>query len=171
MTALAVTILPAAMADLAAVTELESEALDGAWGRESWAEQLASVRTGVLVARDAGEVVGVIAMSSVADVADLDRVIVRSDHRRTGLGRRLVAAGLAWARRVGAQRVLLEVAERNDPARGLYAACGFAPIARRAHYYGPGQDALVLEIATGGPGGSGGPGGPGDPGEEGVDHE
>lgn len=139
------TILPAGRSDLGAITALEAEALGGAWSRESWAEELDSPRTGVLVARAAGDVVGVVALRHVEDVADLDRVIVRPDHRRGGLGRRLVGAGLAWAREAGAERVLLEVAAINAPARALYDACGFTRIAERAHYYGPGQTALVLE--------------------------
>lgn len=140
-------------ADLDAIAALEAEAFDGGWSRRAWAEQVASGRARVLVTRDAGAVVGVIALSGVpvdgrVETVDLDRVVVAPARRRTGLGRSLVEAGLAWARGAGADRVLLEVAETNAPARALYEACGFTAIARRADYYGPGRDALVMEVAT-----------------------
>ncbi|WP_300081045.1 GNAT family N-acetyltransferase [Propioniciclava sp.] len=141
-----ITVLPVSDVDLGAIAALEAEAFDGGWSREAWAEQLDSPRTDVLVARAAGEVVGVIALSGVAEVVDLDRVIVRPDHQRSGLGRRLVDAGLAWAGETGAERVLLEVAEANAPARALYEDRGFRVIGRRAHYYGAGEDALVMEV-------------------------
>lgn len=51
---------------------------------------------------------------------------VHRDVRRQGLGERLLAAALAWAR---AQQSLdwvdLEVLSANQPARRLYARCGF----------------------------------------------
>ena len=55
-----------------------------------------------------------------------------------------VPDAVAAARAAGARRVLLEVEESNGPARALYAATGFAAVARRADYYGPGRHAVVM---------------------------
>ena len=144
---------PAVEADLDAIVALESDGFDdGRWSRASWADALASGRVRVLVARAGDEVVGVAGLSHVAGVADLDRVVVRSDHRRRGLGRRLVLAGLDWADGVGAGRVLLEVDATNAPAVGLYERLGFVPVGRRPGYYGPGRDALVMELNRAGGG-------------------
>lgn len=134
-------------ADLDAIVALESDGFDdGRWSRASWADALASGRGRVLVARAGGEVAGVAALSHVAGVADLDRVVVRSDHRRRGLGRRLVLAGLDWSASVGAGRVLLEVDAANVTAVTLYERLGFVAVGRRPGYYGPGRDALVMEL-------------------------
>lgn len=87
--------------------------------------------------------------SAVADVADLNRVVVASDARRAGIGRRLVLAGLEWADAMGAQQVMLEVEAGNDPAIALYEQVGFVALARRANYYGAGADALVMALPLG----------------------
>jgi ribosomal protein S18 acetylase RimI-like enzyme len=46
-------------------------------------------------------------------------------HRGRGLGRLLVAFGLAEARRLGGERVELGVYAENTAARALYASFGF----------------------------------------------
>lgn len=65
---------------------------------------------------------------ALAYVADLQ---VLPAARRQGLGRRLVAAAIAVARREGMALLTLDVAEANRAARRLYAAAGFTPEARR----------------------------------------
>jgi len=68
--------------------------------------------------------------------------------RRRGLGTALLRGVAAGAAGRGAQRVFLEVSERNAAARALYAAAGFEPVARRRSYYPDGADALVLRLAV-----------------------
>jgi ribosomal-protein-alanine N-acetyltransferase len=55
--------------------------------------------------------------------------------RRHGAARALLRAAMERAGRVGAARTLLEVAEHNMAARGLYAAEGFALVKRWPRYY------------------------------------
>jgi ribosomal protein S18 acetylase RimI-like enzyme len=76
----------------------------------------------LLGGRDAlsGEALGYIADLQVLPAA-----------RRHGLGRRLLAAAIALARREGMALLTLDVAEGNRAARRLYASAGFAPEARR----------------------------------------
>jgi GNAT superfamily N-acetyltransferase len=50
----------------------------------------------------------------------------RSERRRTGLARAVVATLAAWARDRGAHTLCLEVELRNRPALALYGALGFA---------------------------------------------
>jgi dihydropteroate synthase len=52
---------------------------------------------------------------------------VAPEARGSGVGRKLVDAGLAWARRQGALDVELHVSERHPDAKRLYMRCGFAP--------------------------------------------
>ena len=65
-------------------------------------------------------------------------MFVHPDARRTGVGRRLVAAVADWARAEGCSRVELGVAEGNDAAARLYESCGFVPTGERRHYDGYG---------------------------------
>ncbi len=77
-------------------------------------------------------------------MAELNRIIVASAGRRTGLGKTLLAAGIAAAEE--AEEMLLEVRHDNAPAMALYAAFGFEEIARRNNYYGGGVDAVVMRV-------------------------
>jgi len=62
--------------------------------------------------------------------AFLTEIFVRPRHRRTGEGRRLLAAITEAMRRGGAAAFHLAVRPDNQAARRLYAAAGFAPIER-----------------------------------------
>lgn len=136
--------------DLDTIVSLEAEGFEHAgWSREAWAAELDSQDRHVLVARAPEGVVGVATFQTVADTADLHRVVVRVDHRGTGIGHRLVAAGLEWAEAMGAERMLLEVDVDNVSARALYERFGFEALARRDDYYGPGHHALVMARALG----------------------
>ncbi|GAA3544957.1 ribosomal protein S18-alanine N-acetyltransferase [Nocardioides daeguensis] len=85
------------------------------------------------------------AVLSVVDVdAELQRIAVPEELRRTGVATALLAAVRAVAAAGGAGRVLLEVREDNTAARRFYERHGFAELGRRPRYYRDGTDALVL---------------------------
>jgi len=145
------TVRPGTAADAEAVAALETSCL----GREAWSPTLVADGLAgglphlaylVVDGPEAGEGPGgYAAVSTVGEVAELQRVAVDPARRRTGLGRTLLAAVDDHARAGGALRVLLEVREDNDAARALYAAHGYAELARRPRYYRDGTTAVVLE--------------------------
>ncbi|MFV0430212.1 MAG: GNAT family N-acetyltransferase [Arachnia sp.] len=115
------------------------------WTRQLWADELTGGDRRVLVATDEfGSVVGAATFQLVAEVADLHRIVVAGQARRHGVAGRLLAEGIAWARREGAERVLLEVRADNTAALGLYRQAGFVELTTRADYYAPGVHAVVL---------------------------
>lgn len=61
-------------------------------------------------------------------------IAVDPEHRRKGLGERMLASLVEAARSRGARRLLLEM-RRGNPAEGLYRAVGFQPIGERPNYY------------------------------------
>jgi ribosomal-protein-alanine N-acetyltransferase len=76
---------------------------------------------------------------------ELEFLLVVPDQRRSGLGRMLVDAILAWAEEFGAQQVWLEVRSSNQAAQSLYRACGFISMGLRPGYYAnPHEDALLM---------------------------
>lgn len=95
-----------------------------------WRErlQLAGAATflAVVDGRDVGLVVGA-PYAGTPPAAGLFAMWVAPQARRRGVGAALVEAHLAWARAQGATRVLLDVADANAPAIGLYDALGFRP--------------------------------------------
>jgi len=72
--------------------------------------------------------------------AELVSMWVHPQARGQGTGRALVETVLQWARAEGHHHVHLWVTETNDPARRLYAHCGFAatgerkPLPSHPHY-------------------------------------
>ncbi len=86
-----------------------------------------------LLAWSGGRAVGLLMMGGQADTelflhrhwAELLALFVSPSQRGRGLGRHLVAAGVAWAREHGYPRVQLYVTASNEPGRSLYRAAGF----------------------------------------------
>ncbi|MFF6783396.1 GNAT family N-acetyltransferase [Streptomyces sp. NPDC012510] len=69
--------------------------------------------------------------------------------RRRGLARQLMKEAMAKLRAEGARTVRLGVKPENDPAIALYESLGFvrSPGEPRRHYYGPGEDRLLMTLA------------------------
>ncbi|WIY83251.1 GNAT family N-acetyltransferase [Propionimicrobium sp. PCR01-08-3] len=132
--------------DLAALLALEECGFDGAqrWSAASWASELDATGRLVLVSRDASGIDAVACFSVTDETAELLRVIVQPAKRDQGLARRLLGVGKEWAEASGADRMLLEVRQDNDPAVALYSSAGFEPISKRRDYYGPGLDAIIM---------------------------
>ena len=78
-----------------------------------------------LVAEQDAHAVGIVYARSVAGTMHLHAMWVAPAAREQGVGRALVEAVLAWARRRGACAVLLQVTESNGPAIRLYERAGF----------------------------------------------
>lgn len=135
-------------ADVAAVAELEQRCL----GADAWSPWLVEqgVRGGLptvhYVVFEHGEagVVGYACVSIVADIAELQRIAVTPEHRRTGVARTILDAVVSRARAGRADRLLLEVREDNAGALAFYAAAGFTEIDRRPRYYRDGTTAVVM---------------------------
>ena len=84
----------------------------------------------------------------VADEAELLTLATDPVHRRTGLGRAVLAAFERSAHQRGATLAFLEVAEDNRAALALYTAAGFAETGRRPGYYDTGTgrtDAVMMQ--------------------------
>lgn len=101
----------------------------------------------VLVATRGRDVVGalVLLLRRNSGWARIYSVVVDPGCRGLGLGRRLVRAAEAAARREGRGGVALEVRADNAPARGLYAALGYAETRRLPGYYEDGAAGIRLQ--------------------------
>ena len=95
--------------------------------------QLGRPNVVVLVAERGGEVVGYTYaavegsdfMSLRGPAGVLYDIVVDPERRKQGLGRLLLDATLAALEELGAPRVLLSTAERNETAQRLFACAGF----------------------------------------------
>ena len=135
----------AVAADASSVLDLEADLFgDEAWSLPSVVEELTGPHRHAVVAVDDGTVLGYATAMRVGEVADLRRIGVGVDHQRQGVAAALLAALLDRAAADGADRMLLEVSDRNAAARTFYAAHGFTAIDARRRYYRDGSDAVVM---------------------------
>ena len=79
--------------------------------------------------------------SRIGVIVTLD---VAVEHRRRGLGERLLIAAHGGLAQRGATGVFLHVGVDNDSARGLYEKCGYVTLTRFGGYYGRRRDALLM---------------------------
>ena len=138
--------------DLPAVERLERASFADPWPRHALMSELApSALRLPLVLEDHGQVVGYLMAWRAVDQIHVLNVAVSPAYRRRGLGRRLIEAAVAEARRIGASEVTLEVRPSNTAALALYRTLGFVKTGFRPRYYADtGEDALVLTYALGG---------------------
>lgn len=140
--------------DLAAVMEIERRSFAQPWSRPFFEKELATPFARLMVAVEQGSpretVVGYTCAWRVTDEVHLLNVAVHPERRGLGLGRALVEAVIAQAVDNQARVVFLEVRAGNVVARRLYRRLGFRDLGIRRGYYGPGQDAVVMELRLSG---------------------
>jgi ribosomal-protein-alanine acetyltransferase len=142
-------------ADLDAIMRLERATFEAdAWPEDAMRRELESPHGYYLVAVD-GETdastaplfgyAGLLAPTGSGQ-GDIQTIAVDPARRGAGLGRALMHALLAEARRRDAEHVFLEVRADNPVARGLYDSLGFAAIGVRPRYYRGGIDAVLMRL-------------------------
>jgi ribosomal protein S18 acetylase RimI-like enzyme len=77
---------------------------------------------------------------------EMKRLYVRPEHRRTGLGRRLVLASMAQACALGYERMRLDTLDRMTEAQRLYRSVGFHPIPPYGAHPVPGTQFLEADL-------------------------
>lgn len=98
------------------------------------------------IALAGGEVAGSVALRDLGDRAyKLKRMYLRPAHRGRGLGKRLLATALDWARANDARVVRLDTAEGMVAARRLYESAGFVQLPD-PELPRQGQQRLVYEL-------------------------
>lgn len=136
-------------ADLDAVVEIEQRSSPSPWPAQLFLEDLSRDWAFIDLARrrDPGgrsRVLGFANYWLVHDELHLLNLATHPDHRRQGIGTRLMRhlAGVAQAR--GCRYITLEVRRSNHAAQALYRAQAFQPVGVRARYYSDGEDAIVM---------------------------
>ncbi|MDR0249672.1 MAG: ribosomal protein S18-alanine N-acetyltransferase [Oscillospiraceae bacterium] len=133
--------------DIPAAAKLERLCFSVPWSEETLAAEAAHPFALCVAAReDGGALVGYGGIRVFFDTAELTTIATAPDYRRLGAGEAMLRELMLQAARRGAARMVLEVREGNEAARGLYAKLGFSAIGRRKGYYRkPTEDALVME--------------------------
>jgi ribosomal-protein-alanine N-acetyltransferase len=136
--------------DLPAVLEIERRSFAQPWSRAFFEKELGTPFARLMVASEESgmrvQIVGYTCRWRVTDEVHLLNVAVHPERRGVGHGRQLMSAVIDEAVAAGARVVFLEVRAGNVVARRLYRSLGFRDLGVRRGYYGPGQDAIVMEL-------------------------
>ena len=133
-----------------AVADLTARAMPHPWSASQIRESLSSPRACLMCEEGAaGDLIGFVLGRRVdRDVVEVDLVAVDPDHRRRGIGRRVLAEMVAAEQTDGVREFRLELAADNVAALGLYTSVGFVVVGQRARYYPDGEDALLLTLTA-----------------------
>ncbi len=118
-------------------------------GQRAWSESefstMLSASNAISVTCDAGFAVGQV----IVNEAELFLIMTKPEHRKQGIGHRILATFEQRALQNNIRRIILEVAYSNVAARALYTSKGYQQIAVRKNYYtfpnGRRVDAIVME--------------------------
>lgn len=137
---------PMRLGDVPAVLEIERLSFSSPWPAFAFQQELTANRLAhYLVARLEDRVIGFGGIWLMVDEAHITTFGVHPDHRRRGVGRRLLLRLAELAIDLGSARMTLEVRVGNAAAQALYRSFGFAVAGRRVAYYSDdGEDALVM---------------------------
>ena len=122
---------------------------------QGFAEELATLpghyaapRGRLLIARDAGQAVGCVALRPLGDAdCEMKRMYVRPSHRGSGLGRALAERIVAEGRALGYRQMKLDTLPRLAAAMSLYRSLGFIETARYNDNPVSGVRYLALDLA------------------------
>ncbi len=134
-----------ACADLEQVAELEKVCFTESWSYRLLESGLYNRFDEYYVFEQEGQILGYCSLRILAGEGEIERICVRPDRRRLGIGRKLMEVMEASALAQGVVVLVLEVRESNMAARKLYESFGFAAGAlRRGYYRSPPEDAVVM---------------------------
>lgn len=99
------------------------------YSRESLGDALAAQGSSFFVAESSGEVIGFAQfVRRSAESVELTRIYVLPDRQRSGVGRRLLDAGLTEFAAEGLTHLMVEVERDNGSGRRFYERTGFAEL-------------------------------------------
>jgi ribosomal-protein-alanine N-acetyltransferase len=145
---MAIHIRDATVRDLPRIVEIERLAFPSPWTLASFERELTLPFSRIMVALpvDNPQIVGFLCRWLIADECHILNIAVHPDSRRLGIGTVLISEAITEARSTGAGVVTLEVRRSNLAARQLYRKFEFEERRLRRHYYGPGEDAIIMEL-------------------------
>ena len=134
--------------DLDDILQLERQTFpDTAFSRSTFLYYMSSRSSRVYLLELDNELAGYVVFTLRGSPCSVyvDSIAVKPEHRRQGLGRRMMDKVVAAARRHGAERVHLHVRTSNRCALEFYRSLGFGETDTAEDYYRNGEDARVME--------------------------
>ncbi len=135
-------------ADLPEVTQIDRTSFSMPWPERSFHFELNNNPAArCWVAELDGQVAAMLVIWMIVDEAHIATLASHADHRRKGIGKRLLSKALDLAVQEGAVRAFLEVRAGNQAAQAMYRALGFVEDGLRRRYYRDnGEDAILMSL-------------------------
>jgi [ribosomal protein S18]-alanine N-acetyltransferase len=146
---MAIQIQDATARDLPRIIEIERLAFPAPWTPASFQRELTLPFSRIMLAihDDGGvSIAGFLCRWLIADECHILNIAVHPDSRRLGIGTVLMTEAINESKTTGANVITLEVRRSNLAARQLYRKFEFEERRLRRHYYGPGEDAIIMEL-------------------------
>ena len=138
-------IVPLVAEHIPAILEIEKDSNTAAWSERSFLNELDHAHGVFVVAFLDKNLVGYGGMWLVVDEAHITTVAVSPNHRRQGIGKRIMEDLLHKAEEAGMICSTLEVRASNEAAIKMYESLGYVATAHRRGYYPDNkEDALVM---------------------------
>jgi len=137
----------AKLGDISRIMELEEGSIIHPWDRTSLENLITDDNKIALISLDMmGNITGYIGCSFVLDESEIGNLVVDKNARRQGIGNKILTELFDRLKSRGITVVFLEVESTNLPAVKLYEKAGFKPYNKRADYYGPGKDCILMRF-------------------------
>ena len=139
-----VNILPFEARHVDAMAAIEQESFRDPWSKHAYEDELKNPLACYVIAEAEGQVVGFAGLWHILNEGHITKVAVKSAFRGQGIGKTLMLALLAEAKRMRIEGVTLEVRVGNASAIHLYNKTGFTGAGIRPGYYPDGEDAMIM---------------------------
>lgn len=121
--------------------EKEYEQFSNLWEIEQFKEDAKSSK--MIVAKQDGEIVGFINYKNVLDEVEIMNIVIKNNKRGQGIASSLLSYIIRIEK---ANKINLEVNEKNITAINLYSRFGFKKVGQRAKYYNGTDDAILMTL-------------------------
>ncbi|MEF9917297.1 MAG: ribosomal protein S18-alanine N-acetyltransferase [Lachnospiraceae bacterium] len=140
----------ATIEDIPYIAILEKNIFTDAWSVRSLTETFSQDHTFIIVAKEHGQLKGYCIISLLFDEAELLRIAVERQARRTGIGDLLMTDIFRQCKEQQIHRIVLEVRVTNKAATAFYRKHKFVIFAiRKMYYHNPEEDGLMMENLIG----------------------
>lgn len=139
-------IVPMGKEHIGGMVEVEENCFTTPWTEADFRRELTENKLAIYrVAVEDGKVLGYAGMWHVVTEGQITNVAVLPEHRRRGIGDRLMETMIALAQEREMIGITLEVRTTNEPAQRLYIKYGFRPEGiRKGYYQDTKEDAVIM---------------------------
>ena len=133
--------------ELPQIVLIEEKYIPGGWSEKGFAEWLELNENAVILgAYDGGRLIGFANGSCAFEEGELLNIAVEEEYRRQGAAQRLFDSLKECFISKGAEKIFLEVREKNTPAVRFYEKNGFEQVGLRKNYYREPADNAVIMV-------------------------